>query len=222
MSSNKSNTAEKIFARLKGLRNHMQPAEEPLFSIPAIWDSGRGQHSMACDVVLTNQRLLGYVFVTFPRERLFLEAITLARITAVSFRQKTYEPIFRELLVSDGQQKVYIRAPRQKIEALYQALRSAIERYAPAAEPALGDEQPPTGRDQSGPYAAPVYGRQEIRTTFERSPLAITLLFVGGLILEIGGAVLWAVTHSAQTGFPLFIAGVVAVITATLVRRQRG
>jgi hypothetical protein len=219
--------AEKIFTRLKGLRNHMQPGEEPLFSVPAIWDSGRGQHSMACDVVLTNQRLLGYVFVTFPRERLFLEALTLARITAVSFRQKTYEPIFRELLVSDGEQKVYIRAPRQKIEALYQELRSAIEQYAPAAEPALGDEQEnevpdvPMNRHSTTP-AAPAYGRQEIRTTFERSPLAITLLFVGGLILEIGGAVLWAVTHSAQTGLPLFIAGVVAVITATLVRRQRG
>lgn len=217
MPSNKS--AEKIFSHLRGLRNHMQPAEEPLFSIPAIWDSGQGQRSTACDIVLTNQRLLGYVFVTFPRERLFLEALTLARITAVSFRQKTYEPIFRELLVSDGQQKVYIRAPRQKIEALYQELRSAIEQYAPAAEPTLEDEQGDEGPTTAA--AAPVYGRQEIRTTFEHSPLAITLLFVGGLILEIAGAVLWAVTHSAQTGLPLFIAGVVTVLTATLVRRQR-
>ena len=33
-------TAEKILARLKGLRNHIQAGEEPLFSVPAIWDGG--------------------------------------------------------------------------------------------------------------------------------------------------------------------------------------
>lgn len=212
----KTEIAEKILARLKGLGNQMQAGEEPLFTIPAIWDAGRGQRSMPCDVVLTNQRLLGYVYVTFPRERLFLDALSLANIKAVTLRHKTFEPVFRELLVRDGQRRVYIRAPRQKIENLYEALRSAIEQYAPGTRPVLESEGP--GDDA---LVTPTYGRQEIRTTFERSPLAIVLLFIGGLLLEIGGVVLWAVTQSPQTGIPLFIAGFAAVITAILVRRRR-
>ncbi len=216
MPSNKTNTAEKIISRLKGLRNHLQPGEEPLATIPAIWDSGQGQHAMACDVVLTNERLMGYVFVSFPRERLFLEAIPLPAITTVSLRQKTYEPLFRELLVGEGQSKVYIRAPRQKIETLYEALRSAIEQYAPAVQSAFQDE-PEGGTSRP----APAYGRQEIRTPFDRSPLAMTLLFTGGILLEIAGAVAWSITHSVQTGLPLFLAGLAAVFTAISVRRQR-
>lgn len=212
----KSTTAEKIFTHLKGLRSHMQPGEEPLFTVPAIWDSGREQRSMPCDVVLTNQRLFGYVYVTFPRERLFLDALSLTAIKAVTFRQKTFEPLFRELLVSDGQRKVYIRAPRQKIESLYDALRSTIAHYAPQAQTALEHaETSPTNE------TTPTFGRQEIRAPFERSPLAITLLFIGGLLLEIVGAALWAVTQSTQIGLPLIVAGFVAVITAILVRRQR-
>lgn len=213
----KNTTAEKILTRLKGLRSHMQPGEEPLFTVPAIWDSGLEQRSMPCDIVLTNQRLFGYVYVTFPRERLFLDALSLTTIKAVTFRQKTFEPLFRELLVSDGQRKVYIRAPRQKIESLYDALRSAIAHYAPHAQSALEHvEASPTNEP------TPSFGRQEIRTPFERSPLAITLLFIGGLLLEIVGVVLWAVTQSSQIGLPLLVAGFVAVITAILVRRQRG
>jgi len=212
----KTETAEKILARLKGLGNQMQAGEEPLFTIPAIWDAGQGQRSMPCDVVLTNQRLFGYVYVTFPRERLFLDALSLANIKAVTLRHKTFEPVFRELLVRDGQRRVYIRAPRQKIENLYEALRSAIELYAPGTRPVLESEEL---RDDAP--VTPTYGRQEIRTTFERSPLAIILLFIGGILLEIGGVVLWTVTQSLQTGLPLFIAGFAAVITAILVRRQR-
>ncbi len=212
----KTETAEKILARLKGLRNHMQTGEEPLFTVPAIWDSGQEQRSMPCDVVLTNQRLFGYVFVTFPRERLFLDAISLANIKAVTLRHKTFEPVFRELLVNDGQRTIYIRTPRQKIENLYEALRSAIEQYAPETQRVLRDEETSnTGQ------ATSAFGRKEIRTSFERSPIAITLLFVGGLFLEISGTIIWAVTHSLQTGLPLFMAGFVAVITALLVRRQR-
>src|SRR5712691_2772127 len=113
----KSMTAEKILTRLKGLRNHMQPGEEPLFAIPAIWDGGQGQRSTPCDVVLTNFRLFGYVFVSFPRERLFLDAITLSSIKAVSLRHKTYEPLFRELRVSNGERNIYIRSPRKKIRS---------------------------------------------------------------------------------------------------------
>jgi hypothetical protein len=212
----KKGTADKIIRHLKGLRNHLLPDEEPLFTVPAIWDSRQDQRSVPCDVVLTNKRLFGYVYVTFPRERLFLDALTLTAIKAVTFRQKTFEPVFRELLVSDGQHKVYIRAPRKKLERLYEALQSAMEQYAPNEQPALQNEETKPINE-----ATPAFGRQEIRTTFERSPLAIILLFIGGLILEIGGIVLWTTTHSSQTGLPLIIAGFVAVITAILVRRQR-
>jgi hypothetical protein len=211
----KKEKADRIIARLKGLRNHLQSGEEPLFSVPAIWDGGQEQHSKPCDVVLTNQRLFGYVYVTFPRERLFLDALSLNAIQAVTFRHKTFEPLFRELLISDGQRKVYIRAPRQKLESLYSALRSAIEGYAPQTQAALEQEEA-SHVDQT----APTFGRQDIRAPFERSPLAITLLFIGGLVLEIVGIVLWAATQSSQIGLPPIIAGFLAVITAILVRRQ--
>ncbi len=212
----KNGTADKISRNLKGLREHLQLDEEPLFTVPAIWDSGQDQRSVPCDVVLTNKRLFGYVYVTFPRERLFLDALNLTAIKAVTFRQKTFEPIFRELLVSDGQHKVYIRAPRKKLERLYEALQSAMERYGPNKQTVLQSEDTKPINETNT-----TFGRQDIRTTFERSPLAITLLFIGGLILEIGGIILWSTTKSAPTGFPLIVAGFVAVITAFLVRRQR-
>ncbi len=74
--SSKTQPAGKILGRLKGLRNHMQADEVPFFTVPAIWDGGQGQRNMPCDVVLTNQRLFGYVYVSFPRERLFLVCST--------------------------------------------------------------------------------------------------------------------------------------------------
>jgi hypothetical protein len=214
----KSETAEKILARLKGLRAHMQPGEKVLFSIPAIWDGGQGQRSMPGDVVLTNQRLFGYAFVSFPRERLFLDAIPLSSIKAISLRQKSFEPVFRELLVSDGQRNVYIRSRRKQIEGLYEALPAAIEQFAPAAQPAIENAEVET---PAAMRPTPIYGRQEIRTPFERSSAGITLLFAGGLLLEVIGVLLWLATRSAQTGLPLFFAGVVAVITSVLVRRQQ-
>jgi len=212
----KNITSEKIIRRLKGLRTHLQQDEEPLFTVPAIWDSGQDQRSMPCDVVLTNKRLFGYVYVTFPRERLFLDALTLSTIKVVTFREKTFEPVFRELLVSAGQHKVYIRAPRKKLERLYEALQSAMESFGPKTQPAFQNEETKPINETTT-----AFGRQEIRTTFERSTLAITLLFIGGLILEIGGIVLWTTTKSAPTGLPLIVAGFVAVITAFLVRRHR-
>jgi hypothetical protein len=212
----KNENADKIIRRLKGLRTHLQPDEEPLFTVPAIWDSGQDQRSVPCDVVLTNKRIFGYVYVTFPRERLFLDALNLTEIKVVTFRQKTFEPVFRELLVSDGQHKVYIRAPRKKLERLYEALQSAMERYGPNKQAAYQNEgTKPTHETTT------TFGRQEIRTAFEHSPLAITLLFIGGLVLEIVGIVLWAMTQSSPTGLPLIVAGFVAVIAAILVRRQR-
>ncbi len=214
--SDDKRTTKKILSNLRKLQNHLQPDEQPLLNIPAFWDSGQGQRSMPCDVVLTNQRLLGYAYITFPRKRLFLEELALSHITTVSLRQKTFEPLFRELFVSDGQHRVYIRTSRQQIETLYEALRSAVEQYAPGTQAVL-EVQPvdPPAR------ISPVYGRQDIRMPFESSPLAITMLFIGGIIMEISGVLLWSASHSAQVGLPLCAAGFIAVMTSILVRRQR-
>src|SRR5713226_3974879 len=193
-------TAFKILRHVKGLREQMQPDEQPLLAIPAIWDSGKGPRSTACEVIVTTRRLMGFYAVSFPRPRRFLEDMPLASMASVSFRHKTYEPLFRELLVSDGQSKVYIRAPRRYIEALYGALRSATEQYAATAQPTFEDivpedDTPATTTTEGAINRAPtegainraptIYGRQDIRTSFSRSPLAITLLFVGGILLEI-------------------------------------
>lgn len=209
-------TAEKILSRLKGLREQLRADEEPLFSIPAIWENTSTRESTACDLVLTNQRLFGYVYTTFPRERLFLDALELNQVTQVALRHKSFEAMFRELLVNDGTKKVFIRATRQKIEATYTALQNALAEHAPDVQAALaggiGDEPPA--------QAEPIYSRQRLKQPLNRSPLGVTLLLVGGLLLEVLGAVAWAATGSAQTGMPLFLAGIVAVIMATLVRRQ--
>ena len=224
--ANKINTTEKILAQIKGLRNHLQSDEEPLLALPGIWDGGLEKRSTPCDIILTNQRLFGYYFVSFPRERLFLDALTLTKIRNVAVREKNFEPLFRELLVSEGQRKVYIRAPRQKIETLYAELRSAIETYAPVNEAALKENtehekaEEGTTDEQIILPTAPVYGRQEIKTTFESSNIAIVMLFVGGLVLEIGGALLWA-TVGQSIGLPLCIAGFVLVFAAIMQRRQR-
>src|SRR5581483_2292867 len=131
----------KILANLKGLRDHLHEGEQPLCDIPGIWDAGEEQGNAACDIVLTNQRILGYYYVSFPRERLFLDAITLSSISGVTLRQKSFEPLFRELQINEGQRKIYVRASRQKIEELDSALRSAIETYAPTASSAPEVEQ---------------------------------------------------------------------------------
>jgi hypothetical protein len=223
-STNQNKVAERILGQLKGLRERMQSGEEPLLDIPGIWDSKQEEtgQSMACDIVLTNQRLMGYAYTAFPRERLFLEAIPLAEITAVSLRHKTFEPLFRELLVRDGERKVYIRTSRRHIEALYEGLRSAIEEYAPQAQSALEHEENHTEAPASASSRpSPVYGRQDIRTAFENSPLAVTLLLIGGLALEVVGILVWVITKSASTGGPLFFAGLLCVIFSIIVNRQR-
>lgn len=228
--------SDKILARLKGLRAQMREDERPLFSIPAIWEIASEHQSNACDLVLTNQRLFGYIYTTFPRERLFLDALELDAIKIVSLREKSFEAMFRELLVSDGQKRVYIRATRKKIEEANAALRAAIEEYAPATQAALDareQEHTPTGTPdeaqsvlesiqdrQSQQQGGPVFSRQRVRQPMERSPLGITFLLVGGLLLEIIGVVVWAATGSLQTGLPLFVAGLLAVIVATMARRQ--
>lgn len=215
-STNNARNAEKILGRIKGLRNHMQPGEEPMLAVPAIWDGGEEDRSKPCDVILTNQRLIGYEFVSFPRERLFLEAFPLDAITTVSFRNKAYQGMFRELLVSDGKRKVYIRAPRSKIEVVYDGLRAANEQYTSNTLPSLEENA-----EKSSERSAPIYGRQEIRVPLDRSPLGVTLLFVGGLLLEMIGIGLWAVSGDSSIGIPLFIAGLVAFVLALLTRRQQ-
>jgi len=211
--------AEKILARCKGLSKQLQSGEDPVLSIPAIWDSDEHSHSEACDVILTNQRLIGFYFKSFPRETLFFDALNLSAITHVTLRQKTYAP-FRELMISEGTHKVAIRAPRLKSEALYAALRTATAAYHELDEQEIVLEAPEVSTT-AVPLPASVYGRQDIRTAFDTSPLAIVLLFVGGIVMEVVGAILWSLTQSSQVGLPLCIAGFVAVIVAILQARQR-
>ncbi|HET7639693.1 MAG TPA: hypothetical protein VFK47_13285 [Ktedonobacteraceae bacterium] len=214
-----SRTAEQIFRRTRRLREQMQIDEEPQLAVPAIWDSGKEDKSTPCEVIITNQRLMGYYSVNFPRKRVFLEDIQLNKISSVTLREKTFEPIFRELLVCEGPRKIYIRAPRRYIEALYAALRSNSEQHITTSKETAAAEQ--AQGEQATAQHTPSFGRQDVRRAFERSPLAITLLFVGGLVLEVFGFVLWGATHSLQIGLPLFIAGLVSVLAAIFVRRQR-
>jgi hypothetical protein len=211
-------TAEKILAQIKGLRDHLQADEQPMLALPAIWDNGREKRSTPCDVIITNRRMLGYYLVSFPRERLFLDELVLSDIRNVSFRQKSFEPIFRELMVSVGPRKVYIRAPRQKIELLYAELRSAIGSGVQTPTDAIFEDE--AGEEPQETAPAPVFGRQEVRTRFEGSNLAITILFVGGLALEAGGVLLWG-SVSQTIGLPLCIAGFVMVFAALVQRRQQ-
>ncbi len=210
-------TAEHILTQIKGLSNHLLPDEQPLLALPAIWDNGRERRGTPCDVIITDQRLIGYYRVSFPRERLFLDALPREQIRNVSLRERTFEPIFRELMVSASSRKVYIRAPRQKIEQLYAELRSAIETYVQESASGPDAESEPT-QDETMP--TPVFGRQEIRTEFERSNMAIMLLFVAGVVLEIGGALLWG-SIGQSIGLPLCIAGFVMVFAAIVQRRQQ-
>ena len=210
---------EKILASIKGLREHMQADEKPLTTIPGTWYSiplGEGEpRTTTCEIVLTNQRLLGFLYVKFPRERLFLEAFSLASITKLSFRQKSFDRLFRELLVSDGLREASIRSSREKIEVLNQEIQSAIAIYAPHTT-----SFPQSSSEADTVRPTPIYERKEFTTTFEQSRLGVTALFVGGLLLEIIGIIAWSATKSGQIGLPLCIAGVFAVFIATLVRRQ--
>jgi hypothetical protein len=212
-----SNSAEKIVSRCKGLSKQLQSGEDPILSIPAIWDSDKHAHSEACEVILTNQRLIGFYCKSFPREKLFCDSLDLADITHVTLRQKTYEPIFREIVVSEGMHKVSIRAPRQKSETLYSAIHTATSAHHDPGQQEEIFEVPAT----ISTLPAPVYSRETIRTAFDTSSLAIVLLFVGGIVLQIIGAILWSLTQSSQVGLPLCGAGFVAVIVAILQTRQR-
>lgn len=253
-------SSDKILARLKGLRAQMRAGEQPLFSIPAIWENATDHQSNAGDLVLTNQRLFGYIYTTFPRERLFLDALELNAITAVSIRQKSFEAMFRELLVSDHKKRIYIRATGKRIEETYTALRGAIAEYAPTTQATLTastpdhqqtnlpdeqadvqnktanndeitgdartiqiehqDEQPGQHSVQNSASSGPTYSRRRIRQPLERSPLGITILLVGGLVLEIIGILAWTAFGNPQVGVTFLLTGLFAVIIATIARRQ--
>jgi hypothetical protein len=207
--------SEKLLTRFKGLSEHLREGEMPLYSTPVIWENASANETQACDLLLTNQRLFGYISTTFPRPRLFLDDLELAQIRAVSLRKKSFEAMFRELLVSDGEKKVYIRATRKKIAEISATIRATIAECVPADQLTTD-----LTAEQEQAHVAPVYGSQEVRQPLERSPLGITLLLVGGLALEIIGALAWLWSGSLQTGLPLFLAGIIAVLVATLARRQ--
>lgn len=207
--------SQKITASLKGLRDHLQENEQPIINIPGIWDNSQQNQSTACDIVLTNRRLLGYYKVSFPRERLFLDTVPLSSIHTATIQQKK-DPVFRELMVSTANRKVYIRSSRQKIEILNTALHTIIESKEAdnnAKSETAGTEQLGTQPQRSE--------RSEIQQSTPNSPLNITLLFTGGLFLEVLGAVLWASTHSAQIGAPLVIAGFISWLAAMYLRKKR-
>ncbi len=205
----------KILKRFKRLEEHLEPGELALRNQPAIWESEQSGRGQACDVILTNRRLLGYYQVRIPRERLFLEALSLQAISTVTLRERSHDPLFRELLISAGEQRVSIRGPIKPLEALYAALRHAIEE---AREQGTATE---LAAESEGARPATLYGRQALGGSFERSPLGIALLFAVGLLLEILAAFLWIAGNDLSTSLPPFIAGVVATLTAILVYRQQ-
>ncbi len=212
-------TADKILNSVKGLRDHMQPGEQPIINIPAFWDNGQQGRSIACDIIVTNQRLLGYYLVRFPRERLFLDALPLATIRAVTLRQKSFEPVFREIMVRGEDRVVYIRAPRQKIETLFASLQTTLEASSPTTTTKATIANNEEG--DVAAQAAPTYERQTIQRPFEGSSLNITILLGGGILLEILGILFWSITHSAQIGLPLVVAGFIVWLSGLLLRRQQ-
>lgn len=186
-----------------------------MINIPGIWENGQQNNNTACDIVLTNQRLLGYYKVSFPRERLFLDALPLSTILTVVLHPKK-DPVFRELLVGTADQKVYIRSSRPKIEVLNTALQSAIKQNVSNASTRFET----AGAEQQRPQSL-TRERPGMRQPMQSSPLNITLLFTGGLFLEVLGILLWSGTHSAQIGLPLVIAGFVSWLAAMFLRKKR-
>ena len=217
-------TAERILTRTKGLSSYLEEGEEPVLALPAIWDNGENSHSTPCDIIMTNRRVIGFYYRSFPRERVFIDSLRLAELNNVTWREKSYEPVFREILLSDGKRKVYVRTARQKSEELYAALRTATGNDVADRQDVNGDrgkEAKDQASSQNVESSRTIYGRQDVKRAFDTSTLAVLLLFVGGIVLEIIGVILWITTGSSQTGIPLFVAGFLAVIAAILVRRQQ-
>lgn len=219
--------AEKILQKVKGLRAQMQEGEEPLLALPAIWDNGQSARSVACDVIVTNQRVMGYFYKNFPREHLFLDVLNLADLKQVTWRDKNYEPVFRELLISDGTHRVYVRTPQQKCQTLYDTLKQAtaaeqnsVTAHATSPEALAAAPHEEAGSTPQAQQQSIVYGHQEIKSTFKSSSLAVLLLLIGGILLEIGGIIAWSASGDASIGLPLFLAGIFAFVVNVAVRRQ--
>ncbi len=213
--------SEKSFKRLKRLSDRMREGEQPLFTIPAFWENREEKQTQACDLVVTNQRVFGYIYTTFPRERLFMDTLELEQIKTVSIRQKTSDMIFRELLLSDGQKKVLVRGTRRRIEEAFTVLRSTIGDRSLLAEEGGEEESVQDSLEEvTVERSAPVYERKKLRQSLERSPQGLAFLLAGGLLLEVLGVATWAFTGSLQIGGPLFLAGIIAVVIATVARRQ--
>ncbi|GER83199.1 hypothetical protein KTAU_18360 [Thermogemmatispora aurantia] len=215
----------RILRRFRGLQAHLQPDEELLGSRPVIWSSQ--QHGrVACDVILTNRRLLGYYQVRFPRPRLFLEAIPLTEITAITLRMPQSRVLLYELLISFGEGSVLLRAPQRTIDYLYDTLRHLSEGSRQEPGPMAAEQEPSPTRAASSQQEpscgqSPHFARRQLAGTAERSPTAIAAIFACGLILEIIAVYLWLTTGSLATSLPPFGAGLLAVLTAILVYRQR-
>ena len=111
--------------------------------------------------------------------------------------------------------------------ALASASQETAHPGAPSAEPAatsadVARQEPATDQQQefSSSSGGPSYSRQRLNQPLERSPLGITILLLGGLLLEIAGILSWFALNNPQAGIPLILAGLVAVIVATIARRQ--
>ncbi len=213
--------------RFRSLQSHLLPDEEPLSSHPVIWKSQ--QHGgLACDAILTNRRLLGYYQVRFPRRRLFLEAIPLEEIISVTQRDPQSKSLLHELLIIAKQDRVLLRAPRRVIENLYDALHhlSASEgesktQKTATAESASVSAQTDGAEPDRASVHSPRFARQQLTGSAGHSPAGIALIFACGLILEIIAVFLWQTTSSLATSLPPFGAGLLAILTAILVYRQR-
>ena len=87
----------------------------------------------------------------------------------------------------------------------------------------LSTEEPP--QEDETPYPTMPLGKASKRyfrlNYWFLVTILLLLLFIGGLVLEITGVLLWAATHSSQTGLPLCVAGFLSVFTTMMVRRQQ-
>ncbi|WP_376795065.1 TRIC cation channel family protein [Thermogemmatispora sp.] len=219
-SASQAGAARRILRRFRGLQAHLQPGEEPLGSRPVIWHS-QEHGAVACDVILTNRRLLGYYQTRFPRSRLFLEAIPLQEITSLTQRIPQSKSLLHELLIISGQGQVLLRAPRRSIEQLCEAIRLLKEGASQEREAASSSAVAAGGEEEPEREPPLRLARQQLVGSAERSPAAIAAIFACGLILEIIAVFLWATTGSLATSLPPFGAGLLAVLTAILVYRQR-
>ncbi len=201
--------SQKILAQssLRGIDPYIHLNEAALLTIPAIWDNGQSQKSRPCEIVLTDQRLLGFFR---SRRETSVEEFALEAIQTVTFREKQYEPIFRELLVSDGVRRVFIRAPKKKLEELYIRLQATLKL------------QTSTGEAVTASKSSPTFERENLSTaSYESSSAGLTMLLGLGIAMECLSLFLCTAAQNLQAAAPLFIVGFMAVCLAFIIRRRR-